>query len=132
MYDVYWNLHKFCFSFRSRKTGLVEHHAHEAVLDGVNFIVQPAGLERAKREGRKNVHAFLRAQAADLQGAAWSDVGHLGAFEFVTYNPYAEGSWVYRGDRDRKVPTDHPARKVLLSTVTTGTGKVKPVVKVLF
>lgn len=56
--ECYWNLHKHCYSIRVNGR-VVAHRACISVED-VTLAVQPAGRERARREGRKNVHAFVR------------------------------------------------------------------------
>lgn len=94
--DVYWNLHKKVYSFRSRRSGLVINHVDEAILLGpVMPVVQVAGLARTLKEGRKNVHAFLRTEAWAL---------NTGSFDIdgveITYNPRKEGKWVTREGRE--------------------------------
>jgi hypothetical protein len=58
--EVYWNLHKKCFSYRPARKGGRVLHASSLLLENVTFAVQPAGRERVLREKRKNVHAFVR------------------------------------------------------------------------
>ena len=50
-------------------------------MKDVKFAVQPAGHAKVIREGRKNVHAFVRGTFAGVDSvAAWQQV--------ATYNPY--------------------------------------------
>ena len=61
--EVYRNLHKGCFSVRAlsgENKGRVIDHVHSITLTDATFVVQPAGRDRVLREGRKNVHAFVR------------------------------------------------------------------------
>ena len=76
--DVYWNLHKKCYSVRHK--GKVIAHLNNVLLRDVEWIVQPAGRERVLREKRKNVHAFAR-------GYYVQDFS-MGSGCYTTYNPY--------------------------------------------
>ena len=80
--EVYWNLHKLCFSIR--KNGRVVKHLHEGpeylTLTDVKFAVQPAGRAKVLREKKKNVHAFIRGTINFESPVAYQ--------EFVSYNPY--------------------------------------------
>ena len=86
--EVYRNLHKDCFSIR--KNGRVVRYIYndeQLHLHNVKFAVQPAGRAKVLREGRKNVHAFVRGlYSGDLAQEpmrAWQAVAH--------YNPYKHG-----------------------------------------
>jgi hypothetical protein len=102
--EVYWNLHRSCWSVR-RAGGRVLYHARAVTLDDVTWVVQPAGRARVLREGRKNVHAFARGTLtrvtpvgdapffAPLEGLitrprAWSKV-----WRGVSYNPYKQATF---------------------------------------
>ena len=127
--DVYWNLHRKTFSLRDRRTGLVVGHTDNALLTNVRFIVQPAGLARTRREGRKNVHAFLRGDGNcyyDLEMSPYN------AGVEVTYNPHAEGAWVFKANRDQKVPTHTPAKAISLMVEEGADGVRRPVVYAKF
>ena len=58
--EVYFNLHKKTFSVRSCRTGRVIHHTDKVHIANPEFVVRKAGRERVLREGKKNVHAFVR------------------------------------------------------------------------
>lgn len=61
--DVYWNLHKNCWSVRSKlKSGrrVVVGHLSDLWMTDVQFVVSEAGRQRVLRERKKNVHAFAR------------------------------------------------------------------------
>jgi hypothetical protein len=104
---VYYNLHKHCFSVRAvdgEQRGRVIAHAAAVRLADVRFRVSEAGRQRVLREQRKNVHAGVVGELTNLvlHGAepdqAWLDC--LAQFEkdatAVTYNPYANDSFVER------------------------------------
>ena len=86
--DVYWNLHKRCFSVRSRSRdsyGRVIAHAQSVNLRSVSFIVSAQGRSRVLSEKRKNVHAFMR--------GVWSC--EVASCEIpITYNPYNSGTFM--------------------------------------
>ena len=59
--EIYRNLNNGTHSIR-RNGKVVKHlqHWQSIFLKDVKFAVQPAGREKVRREGRKNVHAFVR------------------------------------------------------------------------
>lgn len=76
--ELYRNLRTGTWSMRER--GLVVGHPTEVYLSDVTFVVRPAGREKVRREGRKNVHAFVKGDhIGQLPDLAWRE-----AF----YNPY--------------------------------------------
>lgn len=101
--DVYWNLHKSIWSLRQR--GKVIAHMGTVVLSDVTFRVQPAGRERVRREGKKNVHAF--AQGNYESASSYRD--YIKARE-ITYNPYKYETFVYADDL---TPVNHSDRILL-------------------
>lgn len=90
--EVYYNLHKHCFSVRALEgpnKGRVIKHANTVELSQVTFAVQPAGRARVLREKRKNVHAVVRGDLLD------GSVGHsLDRMTEVCYNPYLYETFV--------------------------------------
>ena len=110
--EVYRNLHKDCFSIR--KNGRVVKYIYnndKLHMSDVKFAVQPAGRAKVLREGRKNVHAFVRGIYAGGpteygEGqAAWQSVAH--------YNPYKHGYFfTIFGGNIRRI---NEARKASLS-----------------
>lgn len=115
--EVYWNLHKDCFSVRALSgpnKGRVVAHTRIIDLADVAFVVQPAGRARVLAEGRKNVHAFARG----IVTASRDDLPT--AYTEVTYNPYVTDSFVVRKDGTRvqwaavvRAYTDNRCRPVL-------------------
>lgn len=85
--EVYWNLHKKCYSVRH--DGRVVMHTNKLALRDVRFSVQPAGRQKVIANKQKNVHAFVRGLYAGKNFAEFSDCGTL-----ATYNPYKYDSFV--------------------------------------
>lgn len=91
MADVYWNLHKDCFSVAER--GKPVRHAQSVVLRNVRFVVQRGGYERTIAEHVKRVHAMVRGDVA-----ADEPTGNGRA---VTYNPYRADHFQVRATGER-------------------------------
>lgn len=87
---VYWNLHKNIWSIR--QDGKVVAHRDFVVLEDVSFHVQPAGRERVRKEGNKNVHAYASGNVTHGKPKGWSRGRQ------ITYNPYKFDSFVYADD----------------------------------
>tara|TARA_Y100000114_G_scaffold103812_1_gene96997 strand:+ start:1184 stop:1615 length:432 start_codon:yes stop_codon:yes gene_type:complete len=89
--EVYWNLHKRCWSVRSIATGRIIAHRESLHLMHVKWVVQPGGRARVLREGKKNVHAFARGYLVPEQGdysTCLVDAGELCDADALMYNPY--------------------------------------------
>ena len=86
---VYWNLHKKCWSLQDRTTGRVYMHVTAITLADAKFVVRPAGREKVRREGKKNVHAFAVGDVSLRNGLATSSGRR------VTYNPYVNDTFVF-------------------------------------
>ena len=81
--DVYRNLHNGLWSVRYN--GRVVGHTSLLTLTGAAFVVNTSGRERARRERRHNVHAFVRGTlAADPGAIAATSTGCQ-----VTYSPFS-------------------------------------------
>lgn len=94
--DVYRNLNQDCLSVRSRESdtyGQVIAHVERAIVNGVEFVVQPAGRQRVLEDERKNVHAFVRGVWHPTVDVAAPDHAYD-----ITYNPYEYDSFVTRTD----------------------------------
>ena len=91
--QVYYNLHKKCYSVR--QNGRVVDHAESVVLGDCRFLVQPAGRDKVRRTGVKNVHATVTGVRVP-----WSRVPNnsklmvIDECEFVSYNPYKYDNFV--------------------------------------
>ena len=112
---VYWNLHKKCWSLQDRTTGRVYMHVTAITLADAKFVVRPAGREKVRREGKKNVHAFAVGDVSLRNGLATSSGRR------VTYNPYVNNTFVF-ADTGEPVTDAH-----VISMWTDNDGK--PVVK---
>lgn len=69
--SVYFNLHKKLFSVRAEDgpaKGRVIAHADRVLMHFCNMVVSQAGNARVRREGRKNVHAFIRGELSMFSG----------------------------------------------------------------
>ena len=89
--EVYRNLHKRCWSVRALEgpqKGRVIAHEHDFILEACSYAVQPAGRDKVRRTGRKNVHAFIRGTLPSEPMVMWP--GTRG----VTYNPYKHDGFV--------------------------------------
>lgn len=116
--DVYWNLHKGGWSVRNRRTGRVIQVVPDLSLVNCEFVVQPAGREKVRREKRKTVHAFVR-------GEYWPHFMHTPIDEVlgVTYNPYRDDTFIIRGEGNPIYNADI----VELTTNEEGKGQVKAI-----
>jgi len=100
--EVYRNLHNNTFSVRLlgaedkwdtkrwRDVGKVVKHLENWMtlrLENVKFSVQPAGQAKVRREGKKNVHAFVRGTVAKSKNTPGFPLNRNNSV-WVTYNPY--------------------------------------------
>ena len=94
--EVYRNLHRKTFSVRE-VGGRVVRHADAVLIGSATFVVRPAGRARVLREGKKNVHAFVRGTDNGTPRAGLDALrlqeGHFNVVR-VRYNPYRFGSFV--------------------------------------
>ena len=83
---VYRNLHRDCLSVQARVNGAwrVVAHRDSVNLSNVTFKVSEAGRQRALREGRKNVHAFV---VGSYVSSAWDERAPDDTGTFISYNP---------------------------------------------
>jgi len=86
---VYFNLHKQCLSVMDKATRRVIGHAKNVALDDVKFIVSQAGLERIRREKRKQVIAFVEGNLEEV-----NNVDHADDWQTAYFNPYKVDSFV--------------------------------------
>ena len=87
--EVYFNLHKKCWSIRPAGVPVV--HADFIEIKDPQFVVQQGGNARVRREKKKNVHAFVRGYLTERVGIFPKNQ------KLVTYNPYKHTSFVERG-----------------------------------
>ena len=119
--EVYFNLHKNTFSIRSCKTGKVMCHADRVHIKDPEFVVRQSGHERVLREGKKNVHAFVRGEATYFTDF---DPDYLD-YTLVAYNPYKFDTFVDVIDT-RPVRTAKRAVLQLQPSIVVGDWKNKP------
>ena len=105
--DIYRNLHKDCWSVRSRERsdyGRVVDHVHCAVIKNAKFVVSQAGRNRVLREKRKNVHAVVRGNLLDSKSGhtrwAWQVLRKM--MKRVTYHPYRKNTFFW-ADTEKSV-----------------------------
>ena len=92
---VYFNLHKKCFSVKSRQGstyGRVLYHTDTINLNDVKFVVRESGRLKVIKDKRKNVHAFCYG-TIDLKNKEGSEKGRL-----ISYDPYKYGHFYYKDD----------------------------------
>ena len=82
--EVYFNLHRKLWSVVDLSTGLVVEHVNEIAIANPVFTVQPAGRAKVIRDGRKNVHAFVRGHRMETTPQVFSDESGVPVY----YNPY--------------------------------------------
>lgn len=81
-FDIYRNLRTGGYSVKDRATGKVIDRPHHIVAHDVEFVVLKGGQARARREGRRNVHAFVRCAAFS------SPSSPLPRARRIRYNPF--------------------------------------------
>ena len=95
--EVYYNLHKHVFSVRHK--GRVIAHTNAIQIKNAEYVVRKSGRQRVLKEGRKNVHAFVRGDMLEHKGGAF-DMSFSVLGDRVTYNPYKYDSFVDTEDHE--------------------------------
>lgn len=95
-YRVYKNLHRNCFSIKSK--GLVVGYCDAVTILEPRFITSEAGRQRVIKERAKNVHAFIEGYLSDVEGLVLKDGRSVietplktpsdAPQGILTYNPY--------------------------------------------
>ena len=88
---AYYNLHRKCFSVQDYQSGLVIEHTDKLFMTNAMFVVRKSGNERVKKEGKKNVHAFVNG----IRQSKWQNTDHCNNYE-VKYNPYTMDFFHYK------------------------------------
>ena len=83
--QVYYNIRRGDYSVR--QNGRVIDHVDSIVLRDVRFNVAPAGREKVRRTGVKNVHATVTGYVVDNPKPAIPE-------HFVSYNPFKYDQFV--------------------------------------
>ena len=117
--EVYRNLHNGTFSVR--RNGKVVLHLRNWMtlhLQDVKFAVQPAGREKVRREGKKNVHAYVRGTVIKAEEHHLKETFKEKCREWVTYNPYQNDTFTATVTDPKTTFTSyqpvHKARLVIL------------------
>jgi len=110
--EVYFNLHKHVFSVRQCSTGRVILHTDKVHIRDPEFVVRKSGRDRVLREGKKNVHAFVRGEISYFPDF---DPDYLG-YSLVAYNPYKYDTFV---DVEGITPV-RTAKRAALELLPTG------------
>ena len=124
--EVYRNLHNNTFSVRLlrprlgrgghssglnprwRLKGKVIKHLENWMtlnLQNVKFAVQPAGRDKVRREGKKNVHAFVRGTVIKAEDHNFTETFKEKCTQVIEYNPYHMehfGGYILTGETDKK------------------------------
>ncbi len=87
---AYYNLHRKCFSVQDYQTGLVTEHTDKLFVTNAMFVVRESGNKKVKREGRKNVHAFVNG----IRQSEWVEPT-ISPLE-VAYNPHTMNFFQYK------------------------------------
>ena len=87
---TYYNLHRKCFSIQDYQTGLVTEHIDKLFMTNAMFVVRKSGNERVKKEGKKNVHAFVNG----IRQPKWI-TPHL-SYQEVKYDPHTMDYFKYK------------------------------------
>ena len=88
--QVYYNLHKHCYSIR--QSGRVIGHTDSIVLRDAKFNVAPAGRDKVRATGVKNVHATVSGYVdTDMHDYLMIDCND---HDYVAYNPFKYDSFV--------------------------------------
>ena len=96
--EVYWNIRKKEYSMRALTgpgKGRVIRRGRGFTLGDCELVVQQGGRKRVLRDGKKNVHAFIRGtwtpHTTDrvFPGSWW----HNKISSRVRYNPYRDEQW---------------------------------------
>ncbi|BBI31155.1 hypothetical protein [Cohnella abietis] len=89
---IAYHLYKRCFSIRNANTRKVIGYTDRIVICNVRFLVSLSGRERVLRENKKNVHAYVKGEYAELQNISIDD----GDVRQAYYNPYFTPAFVDR------------------------------------
>ena len=130
--EVYRNLHNNTFSVRLlgaadkwdtkrwRDVGKVVKHLDNwmsVYLEDVKFAVQPAGREKVRREGKKNVHAFVRGTVVKAPDNKFGETFKDECTQIAQYNPYKFDTFVTQAWSSNPCAI-HKASKVTLNQGT--------------
>lgn len=88
--QVYFNLHKKCFSVRNKRENRVMFYSHNLYLEDAKFIVKESGRKKVLQTKVKNVHAYIEAELILPQPVSFKELKGTR----IRYNPYLFESFV--------------------------------------
>jgi len=86
-------------------------------LQNVKFAVQPAGRDKVRREGKKNVHAFVRGTVIGDKDHHFKETFKEKCTQIAQYNPYKFDTFVTQAWSENP-PAIHKASLVSLTQGT--------------
>ena len=89
--QVYYNIRRGDYSVR--QNGRVIDHVTAISLRDVRFNVAPAGRDKVRRTGVKNVHATVTGYAI-VQSWRYIPLDQSDSYDFVAYNPFKYDQFV--------------------------------------
>ena len=96
--QVYYNIRRGDYSVR--QSGRVIDHVDSIVLRDVRFNVAPAGRDKVRATGVKNVHATVTGYIVDNPDRdgdfLYTNVPHGVGYDHVTYNPFKWDNFMCR------------------------------------
>ena len=119
--DCYRNLRKPGY-FSCRKKGLVCGYGKLIILKNPEFIVSQAGYERFKRQGVRNVHAWVRGQLCGILDG--SELPFSKALS-VTYSPWVNNYFYEVTSKSQVMPFHVPKYAVLHGSKVYITNEIK-------
>ena len=116
--DAYKNLNADCLSILSREYGSDDYgtvigYSDSVVLRDATFVVGEDSRDRVRREGKKNVHAYVRGTVTSAELPPTTTAAD------ITYNPYEYDWFVTRAD-ERAVESARMAEVTMDGVRATG------------
>jgi hypothetical protein len=94
--DVYRCLNRTGSVYSIRQGGKVVAHTTHIALRDCKFVVSQSGVERVRREGHKNVHAYIRGFICIRGVFSYGATDNKGLPAIITYNPYTDNGFMCR------------------------------------
>lgn len=92
--DVYRCLTKKGRVYSIKQGGKVVAHTTHIALRDCKFVIGKSGLERVRREGQKNVHAYIRGLVCTKGTFSLGATDNKDLPAIVTYNPYKDDGFM--------------------------------------